>query len=65
MLHERVTGKALRFFDRVNSATLKGFDFTIIWGILGFPTFVVFSESYIRCFSLLKSLIELSARISV
>lgn len=53
----------LRFFDRVNSATLKGFDFSIIWGILGFPTFVIFSGSYIRCFSLLKSLIELSARI--
>lgn len=49
----------MKVFDGVKPATLKGFDFGLVLEILGFPTFIIVSWSYIRCFSLLKCMNEL------
>lgn len=49
----------MKVFDGVKPATLKGFDFSLVLECLGFPTFIIVSWSYIRCFSLLKSMNEL------
>lgn len=44
----------MRVCDGVEPATLKGFDFSLVLESLSFPTCIIVSWSYIRCFSLLK-----------